>query len=94
MDLKEIIDMAVDQKYDELIEELEKLPPRSFTAFYKAFSDTGKDLYYDLEEKLTEEQRKKFRWLGSSEREREYLLSIPEGEMTEQDWFDLKTTDF
>lgn len=49
------------------------------------------DEYYDS---LTDEQRKRLHWLSSSEREKEYLLSLPEEDMTEQNWNDLKSCDF
>ena len=37
---------------------------------------------------------KKFKWLASTERAREYLMAIPDEKMKDQDWFDLRATDF
>ena len=48
----------------------------------------------DLYEKLTDTELEKFKYLMSSERERKYLMAIPEEEMTDQDWLNLRSCDF
>jgi len=47
-----------------------------------------------LYEKMNDTELEKFKHLMSSEREREYLMAIPEEEMTDQDWLDLRSCDF
>lgn len=81
-------------EYVKVLEALEKLPPRDFKELFISLVNTYEDVFEVLNMNLSEEQWKKLLWLDSSEREREYLLSIPEEEMTEQDWNDLRACDF
>ena len=90
MTLDELVKLANAGAYDELLGALEKLPPRMMVRFGRAFAAQGKDTYDDLIVYFTDEQRKRLKWLDSSEREREYLMAIPDEEMTDEDWFDLR----
>lgn len=95
MYVTEIFELVIKKDYDLVLTELEKLHPRSILEFVNTFARHGKDAYDDFVELLNEEQRKKFKWLGSSEREKQYLLTIAEQrEMTEQEWHELKACDF
>lgn len=89
-----LVDLAASGQYDELMDELEKMPPRMLMRFAHAFAKTGKDPFEDLVDHFSEEQRKRFHWLDSSERARKYFSKIPDEEMTKEDWFDLRATDF
>lgn len=92
--MNELIEMALSGRYDEMLDILEKMPPRMLDRFCNLFCKDGHDVYYDLEEHFTDKQLEKFKWLASTERAREYLMAIPDEKMTDQDWFDLRATDF
>lgn len=94
MDIEKLFELADAGSYDELMDALEAMPPRMLMRFAESFEKKGKNIFEDLIDDFTEAQKERMHWLGSSEREREYLMSIPDEEMTDEDWFDLRATDF
>ena len=103
--IDKIYDLAIGKKYDEMMDELEKLPRRAVDVLIrKMIAEKGEDytdkFFYDTMEGFGEEndvsieQIERWNWLNSSQREREYLMSINEEDMTDQDWSDLRATDF
>ena len=103
--IDKIYELAIGKKYDEMMDELEKLPRRAVDVLIrKMIAEKGEDytdkFFYDTMEGFGEEndvsieQLERWKWLNSTQREREYLMSISEEDMTDQDWFDLRATDF
>ncbi len=83
------------QNFDAFLRTLESIPPRGmYVVADRLFSDGRFDYEEDFIEKLSLDQKKKWKWLGSSERERDYLMKKPKEEFSEQDMFDLRTCDF
>lgn len=105
-----VLKLAVEKQYDKMMDELENLPPRAlyvlaklmiakmgeeyFGDFLDIMSGHGVDAGITVENEVSEEQVERYKWLNSTKREREYLMSIGEENMTAQDWFDLRATDF
>ena len=92
--MSEIIELALDGEYDEVISQIKELPPKAVGEFIDGIQDKGKDFITYFLMHLSDEQLKTWHWLSSAEREREYIMSIPEQELTQQDLADLKGTDF
>lgn len=103
--IDKIYDLAISRKYDEMMDELEKLPRRAVDALIKKMILGKGEDYTDVffnetmfgygdKREVSEEQVKRWKWLNSTQREREYLMSINEEDMTDQDWADLRATDF
>lgn len=91
-----MIELFEQKKYDELLSALESLSP---TDFRKALVDLvnteidkGVDVYETLHDELTGKQWKHFKWLDSSEREKQYILN--KDSFSEKDDDDLKSCDF
>ena len=57
------------------------------------FLSYGNTLFQKLQP-LFSQRVKTWNWLSSAERQREYIMSIPEQDLTQQDFADLKGTDF
>ncbi len=94
MEMEEIVNLALNKKYDEAFSELEKLPPRAMNEFADRMNAKDEYALDNLYMHLSKEQNEKFHWLSSSRRVTKYILSIPEEEMTDQDWADLRAADF
>lgn len=94
MKMSKIVKFALNGEYDEVISQIKELPPKSVGEFIDAIQDEGKDFIEDFLIHLSEEQLKTWHWLSSAEREREYIMSIPEQDLTQQDLADLRGTDF
>ena len=87
--MKELIEKAQQNKWDEVFDILENKPPRAYDEFmleYMAKYNNGN--FPDFDDRLLDSSR----WLGSSERRIKYYNSIPEEEMTDADWADLKAS--
>ncbi len=85
-----IIQLAIQKKWDEVFELLEKEPPRAFDECMREYCiRTECD---DFGDDFTEEQHKKYKWLDSSERRIEYYNKLSDEEMTAEDWKDLKAS--
>lgn len=81
--------------FDKMFEYLEKLTKREIMKWSDELVLKHKiDYEEDFYDKLTDEQLKKMQYLLSSEREARMILSKKESERTEQDWIDLKATDW
>ncbi len=97
--VKTAVEYAKRENFSASLEEMEKLPPRAMNDFCRMYLDwlqksvENADIS-DLYNKMSDDEVEKFKYLGSSERERKYLMSIPEEEMIDQDWMDLKSCDF
>ena len=94
---KEVTDLFESGKYIELLQLLEEMTPRTYSEVFvylvnSQYEEKRIEVFEVLFDNLSTEQYKKLRWLGSSERE--YLMSIPEDELTDQDWADLRACDF
>ncbi len=94
MEMEEIVNLALNGKYDEAFSELEKLPPRAMHEFWAGVNANEQDVIDDFYMHMSKEQGDKLSWLCSSRRITKYILSIPEEEMTDQDWADLRAADF
>lgn len=94
MTANELYKMTIDRNYKKVLEELEKLPPAMMVEFAEEFKKHGQNANDDFVDLLDNEEYKLFKYLESSERKRNYLASISDKEMTEQEWADLKATDF
>ena len=94
MEIANIVQLAVQGMIEQSLNELSKLHPRKISEFIVAFQNGQKDFVDDFLMLLSDDQRKEWNWLASSERERKYFLSIPDDQLTEQDWFDFKGCDF
>ena len=92
--MSEIIELALDGEYDEVISQIKELPPKAVGEFIDGIQDKGKDFITYFLMHLSDDQLKTWHWLSSAEREREYIMSIPEQDLTQQDLADLKGTDF
>lgn len=108
--MDKVLKLALEKKYDEMMDELENLPPRAlyglaklmiakmgedyFGGFLDIMSGHGVDEGITAENEVSEEQVERWKWLNSTKREREYFMSIDEENMTAQDWFDFRATDF
>lgn len=81
--------------FDKMFEYLEKLTKREIMKWSDELVCKHKiDYEEDFYDKLTDEQLKKMQYLLSSKREARMILSKKESERTEQDWIDLKATDW
>jgi F0F1-type ATP synthase delta subunit len=94
MEMKDIVQLVVQNKFERVLKELKKLHPEKVNEFILALQNEGKDFIDDFLRLLSDNQRKEWNWLASAKREREYLLSIPDDKMTEQDIMELKSCDF
>lgn len=94
MKIIEIVKLALGGKYDKVLDEIKELPPKAIGEFIDEIQKEGKDFINDFLMHLSDDQLKTWRWLSSAEREHEYILSIPDEELTQQDLADLKGTDF
>jgi hypothetical protein len=94
MQITEIVNLVIDGKYDKGIKEIKNLPPRAIYEFIDELQKKGKDFVDDFLIHLSDDQYKEWKWLASSKRVQEYIMSIPEKDLTEQDFADLKSTDF
>lgn len=94
MKMSDVIKLTLDHKYDEVLVKIKELPPRAIYEFIEEFEDGGKDFVEDFLIHLSKDQLKTWHWLSSAEREREYIMSIPEQDLTQQDLADLRGTDF
>lgn len=94
MTTKQLYEQAINKNYDLVLNELEKLPPRAINEFAEEFRKHKKEAGSDFLDQLSDEQYDRFRELSSTQRERDYFMSIPDEEMTDQDWADLRATDF
>lgn len=92
--MSEIVNLALDGEYDEVISQVKELPPKAVGEFIDGIQDKGKDFITYFLMHLSDDQLKTWHWLSSAEREREYIMSIPEQDLTQQDLADLKGTDF
>lgn len=96
MTLAEMYKLYESGKIDELIDELEKLPPRYVNKFLEYIRKKG---HTDWEEaifpgRMTKEQYNRFRYLMSSERTVRYFTTLANDDaMTDQDWEDLRAAD-
>ena len=93
------VEYAKRENFSAALTELEKLPPKALNYFCEAYFEWLQNFIKDadisdLYEKMTDTEIEKFKYLMSSEREREFLLNIPEEEMTDQDWLNLRSCDF
>lgn len=87
--IKELIEKAKLNKWDEVFDVLENEPPRMYDTFMREYilkHNNGE--YPDFDDRLQERSR----WLDSSERRTEYYNNIPEDEMTDEDWDDFKAS--
>lgn len=88
--IEKIVQLAIENKWDEVFNILEKEPPHVFDrALHEYCIRTACDTFG---ENLTDGQSERCRWLDSSERRIEYYNSIPEDEMTDEDWADFKAS--
>ncbi len=90
-----MIEKALAENWDEVLEYLKNSKPQVYDSFFDTFICDYKNGEYpdDLKEwGMTETQKELMRWLDSSERRTEYYNSIPEDEMTDYDWADLKAS--
>lgn len=95
MTIDVLVQLIAKKKYDEWLDALEKEPPRAIQQSINAAAEKGIDTLSFTEQILDNEERyKRIRWLGSTQREREYFMSIPDEEMTHQDWLDFRACDF
>lgn len=94
MKVSEIVKLAVNGEYDKVITEIKELPPKAIGEFIDVMQNEGKDFITDFLMYLSDDQLKTWNWLSSAERQREYIMSIPEQDLTQQDFADLKGTDF
>lgn len=94
MTIKQLYELALKKKYDLVLDELEKMPPRALIEFADEFRKHNKYAGSEFLDHLSDEQYDRFKQLGSTQRERNYLMSIPDEKKTEQDWADLRATDF
>lgn len=96
MTLKEQYKLYEERKIDDLIDDLEKLPPRCVGEFLSYVRKKG---HTDWEEvfvpgHMTEEQYERFKYLQSSERTVKYFSLLKNDDaMTDQDWEDLRAAD-
>lgn len=93
MEVKDIVKMALNSEYEKVISEIKKLPPSAVNDFIDEIQDKGKDFVDDFFLLLTDDQRKEWRWLESAERERDYIMSIPYEDITDEDLENLKCCD-
>ena len=85
-----IIQLALERQWTEVFNLLEKEPPRIFDeVIHEYITRTRCD---DFGDDFTDEQREKYRWLGSSERRIECYNKISDEEMTAEDWADLRSS--
>lgn len=95
MTLDALVQLIAENKYDEWLDALENEPPRVVLDSIHAAAEKGIDTLSFTEILQEDKERyKRLCWLVSTEREREYFMAIPDEEMTDQDWFDFRATDF
>lgn len=94
MKMTEIVNLAINGEYDKVIKKIKNLPPKATGEFIDAIQEEGKDFINDFLIHLSDDQLKMWNWLVSAKREQEYIISIPEKDLTEKDFADLKGTDF
>lgn len=97
--VKNAVEYAKRENFTAVLEELEKLPPKAVNDFCEMYLEWLQHFVKDadisdLYEKMNDTEIEKFKYLMSSERERKYLMTIPEEEMTDQDWLNLRSCDF
>ena len=97
--VKNAVEYAKRENFVAALDELEKLPPKAVNDFCRIYFDWLQDLVEDadisdLYDKMEDAEIEKFKYLMSSERERKYLMSIPEEEVTDRDWLNLRSCDF
>lgn len=92
MKIKDIVQLAVQGKFEQVLKELGKLHPEKASEFITELQEEKKDFIDDFLMLLSDDQRKEWNWLVSAERERKYLLSM--SKLTEQDMMNLKSCDF
>lgn len=95
MTIDVLVQLIAEKKYDEWLDALEKEAPRAINQCLDEAAKKGLDIG-DFTEQIcdNDERYKRLRWLGSTQREREYFMSIPDEEMTHQDWLDFRACDF
>ena len=94
MTISELYEMAISKDFDAVLSGLEKMTPYALNDFAEEFKKHGKSAGDDFLDHLSDEQYKRFKYLDSSERRREYIMQIPDEKMTERDWTELRATDF
>lgn len=94
MEIGNIVQLAVQGKFEQSLIELSKQHPRKANEFVILFQNEQKDFVDDFLMLLSDDQRKEWDWLASSEREQKYFLSIPDDQLIKQDWFDFRSCDF
>lgn len=95
MSINDIADLGLNGDFDSMISELGNHTPNEMSEFYNIIEQKGKDLYKDILDKLSDDQYKLFKWLGSSEREKDYLMKIGENrELSDDELLELRTCDF
>lgn len=93
MKVKDIVKIALNGEYEKAINEIKKSPPSTVNDFIDEIQDEGNDFVDDFFLLLTDAQRKEWNWLASAERERDYILSIPDKDLTDEDLENLKCCD-
>lgn len=94
MTASELYAMVMKKEYNAVLDELERLPPSVLNEFAEEFIKHNQNAGDDFIDRLSDEQYERFKYLGSSERQRKYFMRIPDDKMTEKDWAELRATDF
>lgn len=91
-----VIELFEQKRYDELLSKFDEMSPEQFRkeliALENAEQKKGVNVFEVLHDELTGKQWKHFRWLDSSERESEYIMS--KSDFSEEDNENLKACDF
>lgn len=81
--------------FNAMLSALEKMHPKCIYEVADALFNSGDyDYDDDFYTKLSLEQRRKWKWLQSSERTTKYLMKIPDDQLTDYDLAMLRTCDF
>ena len=87
-----VVQLLVENRWDDAFDYLEKERPWLLDISLGEFCRrTGCEGIDDL---MRPEQIQRYKWLESSKRRVDYYMQIPDEEMTDEDWADLRASDF
>lgn len=91
-DIEAVIKLLEEEKWDDALAIFENIRPWQIDEALGEF--VHRTNYDDLSDLMSEDQWYRLKRLCCSERRCEYYMNIPDEEMSDEDWADLRASDF